>query len=142
MKKRACDSKSRETVPLNVALYACRKNPKVEKHRSAVHELYMRPYNYVSYEMGGAKPTHYHYHSPPPAYADTYADTSSSSSSSYPPAPSSYSAYPQGTPLPRLSSMNFTIFYYSLTFGTMRVTYDILSFFFKFHQKLSIKNVF
>lgn len=24
-----------------------RKNPKVEKHRSAVHELYMRPYNYA-----------------------------------------------------------------------------------------------
>ncbi len=29
----------------------------------------MRPYNYVSYEMGGAKPTHYHYHSPSPSYS-------------------------------------------------------------------------
>jgi len=27
-----------------------RKNPKVEKYRSAVHELYMRPYNYADFE--------------------------------------------------------------------------------------------
>jgi len=39
-----------------------RKTPRVEKYRSAVHELYMRPYNYVSYEMGGSNPTQYNYH--------------------------------------------------------------------------------
>ena len=45
-----------------------RKTPKVEKFRSAVHELYMRPYNYVSYEMGGggssATQYRYQYHTP------------------------------------------------------------------------------
>jgi len=39
-----------------------RKTPRVEKFRSAVHELYMRPYNYVSYEMGGSSPSQYNYH--------------------------------------------------------------------------------
>jgi len=58
-----------------------RKNPKVEKYRSAVHELYMRPYNYVSYEMGGSSPSQYRY--------QYHTPSSSSSSSSYP----SYSSY-------------------------------------------------
>lgn len=39
-----------------------RKTPRVDKYRSAVHELYMRPYNYVSYEMGGSSPSQYNYH--------------------------------------------------------------------------------
>jgi hypothetical protein len=75
----------------------CRKNPKVEKHRSAVHELYMRPYNYVSYEMGGAKPTHYHYHSPSPSYSiptDSYDSSPTAYSvptDSYDSPPSPYS---------------------------------------------------
>merc|ERR1719336_1688968 len=39
-----------------------RQTPRVEKYRSPVHELYMRPYNYVSYSMGGSKPVQYNYH--------------------------------------------------------------------------------
>ena len=31
-----------------------RSSPKVARARSSVHELYMRPYNYVSYKMGGS----------------------------------------------------------------------------------------
>merc|ERR1719411_1779245 len=38
-----------------------RERPGVEKYRSPVHELYMRPYNYVSYSMGGSKPVQYNY---------------------------------------------------------------------------------
>jgi len=38
-----------------------RESPGVEKFRSPVHELYMRPYNYVSYSMGGSKPVQYNY---------------------------------------------------------------------------------
>ena len=49
-------------------IFLCfRQTPKVEKFRSAVHELYMRPYNYVSYEMGGgnsATQYRYQYHTP------------------------------------------------------------------------------
>ena len=51
---------------LNIFFYF-RKTPKVEKFRSAVHELYMRPYNYVSYEMGGGNSAIHHsyqYHTP------------------------------------------------------------------------------
>jgi len=47
-----------------------RKTPKVEKYRSAVHELYMRPYNYVSYEMGGNSPTQYQYQYHTPSFPD------------------------------------------------------------------------
>lgn len=39
-----------------------RETPGVDKYRSPVHELYMRPYNYVSYSMGGSKPVQYNYH--------------------------------------------------------------------------------
>ena len=69
------------TFSLLIVFVCFRKNPKVEKYRSAVHELYMRPYNYVSYEMGGSSPSQYRY--------QYHTPSSSSSSSSYP----SYSSY-------------------------------------------------
>ena len=50
-----------------IVFFYFRQTPKVEKFRSAVHELYMRPYNYVSYEMGGgnsATQYRYQYHTP------------------------------------------------------------------------------
>lgn len=43
-----------------------RKTPEVERIRSAVHELYMRPYNYVSYQLGGKNQYQYHHQSPTP----------------------------------------------------------------------------
>ena len=55
-----------------------RQTPGVEKYRSPVHELYMRPYNYVSYSMGGSKPVAYNYHYqtpntlPEPSYPAPY----------------------------------------------------------------------
>merc|ERR1719471_1453658 len=39
-----------------------KKTPGVDKFQRPVHELYMRPYNYVSYSMGGSKPVQYNYH--------------------------------------------------------------------------------
>ena len=59
-------------------MFLFRKNPKVEKYRSAVHELYMRPYNYVSYEMGGSSPTQYRYQYHTPSYpSNQYSPPSS-----------------------------------------------------------------
>jgi len=73
-----------------------RKNPKVEKYRSAVHELYMRPYNYVSYEMGGSDSSpaqyRYQYHTPSSSYP--LDDQHHTPSSSYP-----QQIYPQPQPL-------------------------------------------
>ena len=61
-----------------------RKTPRVEKYRSAMHELYMRPYNYVSYEMGGSNPSQYNYHYQ--THHPNYPEYSSYHSSSYFPA--------------------------------------------------------
>jgi len=62
-----------------------RKTPRVDKYRSAVHELYMRPYNYVSYEMGGSNPSQYNYHyqTQHPKYPDYPSYHSSQHPSSY-----------------------------------------------------------
>lgn len=71
-----------------------RKTPGVEKYQSPVHELYMRPYNYVSYSMGGSKPVQYNYHyqthtpNNPPAYKPYSVNL-------YHPPPQPYSPTPQ-----------------------------------------------
>ena len=49
-----------------------------------MHELYMRPYNYVSYEMGGSNPSQYNYHYQ--THHPNYPEYSSYYSSSYFPA--------------------------------------------------------
>jgi len=82
-----------------------RKTPRVDKYRSAVHELYMRPYNYVSYEMGGSNPSQYNYHyqTQHPKYPDYPSYHSSQHPSSYFPShpPPDYHQPPPKYPQPQ-----------------------------------------
>merc|ERR1719422_721941 len=68
-----------------------KKTPGVDKFQSPVHELYMRPYNYVSYSMGGSKPVQYNYQYQTPDYP---------SYSAYNPRPKPISFTPSYSPTP------------------------------------------
>ena len=85
-----------------------RKTPGVEKYQSPVHELYMRPYNYVSYSMGGSKPVQYNYHYQTSNSISDYPSFSHSPVQAYQPSFHSPTTLPHPTPLPHIVHPNPT----------------------------------